>query len=65
MASSTSLHAQLKRLKTAPTHALAVERDRASLLFDAKDAAGYDREDFYRIGALCRLVKRILFAAFL
>ncbi|KAI1723763.1 u3 small nucleolar RNA-associated protein 10 domain-containing protein [Ditylenchus destructor] len=46
----TSLELQLKRLKVPESQVLAVERDRSSLLFDAKEAAGLGRKDFYNIG---------------
>ncbi|CAK5089414.1 unnamed protein product [Meloidogyne enterolobii] len=46
----TSLSTQLKKLKKAPTHALAVERDYSSLLFNKKEAGSYDKDDFYKIG---------------
>jgi len=46
----TSLEKQLKRLKTAPTSSLYVERDHSSLLFDNKGAAPLTREDFYKLG---------------
>ncbi|KAL3087302.1 hypothetical protein niasHT_020565 [Heterodera trifolii] len=47
---ATSLQQQLKRLKSAPTGALAVERDYSSLLFTKKEAAALDRDEFYKIG---------------
>ena len=47
---STSLQQQLKRLKTAPTQSLSVERDYSSLLFDKQEAASHSRDDFYKIG---------------
>ena len=46
----TSLSHQLKKLKKAPTRALAIERDYSSLLFKKQDAESYDRDDFYKIG---------------
>uniref|UniRef100_A0A914NMV3 HEAT repeat-containing protein 1 n=1 Tax=Meloidogyne incognita TaxID=6306 RepID=A0A914NMV3_MELIC len=46
----TSLSTQLKKLKRAPTRALAVERDYSSLLFNKKEAGSYDKDDFYKIG---------------
>nr|CAD2169461.1 unnamed protein product [Meloidogyne enterolobii] len=46
----TSLSTQLKKLKKAPTRALAVERDYSSLLFNKKEAGSYDKDDFYKIG---------------
>jgi hypothetical protein len=46
----TSLSHQLKNLKKAPTHALAIERDYSSLIFDKQNAESYDRNDFYKIG---------------
>ncbi|KAL7071280.1 hypothetical protein ACQ4LE_009541 [Meloidogyne hapla] len=46
----TSLSNQLKKLKKAPTRALAVERDYSSLIFNKKEAESYDRDDFYKIG---------------
>lgn len=48
----TSLSTQLKKLKRAPTRALAVERDYSSLLFNKKEAGSYDKDDFYKIGLL-------------
>uniref|UniRef100_A0A915DU63 HEAT repeat-containing protein 1 n=1 Tax=Ditylenchus dipsaci TaxID=166011 RepID=A0A915DU63_9BILA len=46
----TSLALQLKRLKTAETHSLSVGKDRSSLLFDSKQAAAYNQNDFYELG---------------
>lgn len=51
----TSLELQLKRLKVPESQVLAVERDRSSLLFDAKEAAGLGRKDFYNIGKQYRM----------
>uniref|UniRef100_A0A183BHI4 HEAT repeat-containing protein 1 n=1 Tax=Globodera pallida TaxID=36090 RepID=A0A183BHI4_GLOPA len=47
---STSLQQQLKRLKSAPTGALAVERDYSSLLYTKKEASALDHDEFYKIG---------------
>jgi len=46
----TSLEKQLKRLQTAPTSSLYVERDHSSLLFDKQGAASLTREDFHKLG---------------
>jgi hypothetical protein len=46
----TSLQHQLRRLKKAETRALTVERDYSSLIYTKKDAASFDREEFYKIG---------------
>ncbi|KAM7353776.1 HEAT repeat containing 1 homolog l(2)k09022 [Cochliomyia hominivorax] len=47
---STSLFEQLERLKAPQTGALADARRRASILFNAKEAAGKDRRTIYDLG---------------
>lgn len=47
---STSLAEQLKRLALPQTTALTHSKKKASLLFDAKEAAGLKRETVYQIG---------------
>ena len=48
----TSFQKQLKKLKKAPTQASTVERDYSSLLFTKREAAGHDKEEYYKIGLL-------------
>lgn len=47
----TSLELQLKKLKSVPAaQSLAIQREHASLLFSKKEAASFDREEYYNIG---------------
>lgn len=47
---TTSLAAQLKRLRTPQTNLLLQDKKRDSLLFDPKDAANLDRDTVLSIG---------------
>ncbi|KAI6182851.1 hypothetical protein M3Y97_00425200 [Aphelenchoides bicaudatus] len=45
-----SLRDQLKNLQAPVSRSLGVERERASLLFDRKEAASFSTEEFYNLG---------------
>lgn len=47
---ATSLAAQLKKLQAPQTSVLIADKKRASLLFDPKEAANYDRQTIYELG---------------
>jgi hypothetical protein len=55
-----SLRDQLKNLQDPVTRSLGVERERASLLFDRKEAASFSTEEFYNLG-LFYLIFKLLF----
>ena len=47
---ATSLAAQLQKLKAPQTSLLLQDKKRASLLFDPKEAANFDRQTIYELG---------------
>lgn len=64
---TTSLEQQLKKLALPQTSLLQHDKKRASLLFDPKEAAGFNQDTFYDIGisGLKELIKlNVEFAAF-